>query len=138
MDFDYGHLLTGGLIIGYGVSEFGYQNRVNALYDYISNNLFNAPTVDRFYNDSEHYNLVPYYIKTFRQFSDDENKKGVVNDPKNEFRKALYPNTVFVFGGRDMDEYAGMSLDPFDTFEFIIEQLEFGFLYTRIELFEEN
>ncbi|SMF89049.1 hypothetical protein SAMN05661091_4498 [Paenibacillus uliginis N3/975] len=139
MDFDYGHLFTGGLIVGYGVSELGYQHTDNVLFDYISNYLFKAPNVDSFYNSGTHYNLLGYYIRTFRQFTEDENKKGVIPDPQNEYRKSLSPNAVFVFDGHAMDEYESSVLDSFDTaFEFIIEQFRFGFLYTRIELFDEK
>ncbi|MDR9855638.1 hypothetical protein RJP21_18660 [Paenibacillus sp. VCA1] len=138
MDFDYGHLITGGLIIGYGVSELGYQRKNDALYDYARNYIYKAPYVNEFYNGGEYYNLVGDRIRTFRQFSDNSNQ-AIVNDPQNKYRKALFPNSVFVFDGYGMDEFEDSDLDSFDiAFEFIREQFNFGFLYERIKLFEEN
>jgi hypothetical protein len=127
MDFNYGSLYTQGIFIGIGVSELGYQSNKSSLWEYISNGVFNAPYASYPYNKGNHYYIIDDKVRTFEQFRETGKRK--VTDLKNQYRDALIPNAVFVFdgsGGRKKND-----INDDTAFEFILEQLEFGFLYLR-------
>lgn len=130
MDFDYGSLSTQGIITGYGVSEFGYRQHKDSLPIYIINSLFNAPFTENFYDNNGFYNLLGNTVRTYAQFSEVEKNRSI--DPSDENRKVLIPNVVLVFDGTS--GYGYTEINNFDiAFEFIIDQLKFGFLYERGE-----
>jgi hypothetical protein len=80
------------------------------------------------------YSLVGDNVTTYEELRKDEDL-GINADPKDEHRKKLYPNSVFVMDASFSEGYEGDLYMGEMAFEFIVEQLEFGFLYYRMELF---
>ncbi|MEK3943564.1 ETEC_3214 domain-containing protein [Paenibacillus sp. FSL H3-0310] len=134
MDFGYGHLFTNNLIVGYGVSELGYRKNRDALYDYISNYIRKAPIIKQ-NNDSAMYSLVGDNIYTYDDLRNDENLQGIKADPESKYRKKLYPNAIFVIDGRFSSGNEGVLYGTDVAFEFIVDQLEFGLLYYRLDFY---
>lgn len=125
IDFTYGHLSTKGLIIGYGISEFGYIKNSQAFTTYIMDYLHNIPDTETDFFGVHKLSVTG--DKSFQEELDRYSRR--IIDLENEHRKALIPNAVIVLDGNN-DMYG----DFYSTYDFIVQELRFGFLYYRYEL----